>query len=43
MIIRFAMCQPDVANRELEHGCDPIPVTREVIAGIQEADPRCTA
>lgn len=26
---------------ELEHGCDPIPVTREVIAGIQAADPRC--
>ena len=27
---------------ELDHGCDPIPVTREVIAGIQAADPRCT-
>jgi len=27
---------------ELEHGCDPIPVTREMIAGIQAADPRCT-
>lgn len=26
---------------ELEHGCDPIPVTREMIAGIQAADPRC--
>jgi len=26
---------------ELEHGCDPIPVTREVIAGVQAADPRC--
>jgi hypothetical protein len=26
---------------ELEHGCDPIPITREVIAGIQAADPRC--
>lgn len=26
---------------ELDHGCDPIPVTREMIAGIQEADPRC--
>jgi len=27
---------------ELEHGCDPIPITREVIAGIQAADPRCS-
>ena len=27
---------------ELDHGCDPIPVTREMIAGIQAADPRCT-
>ncbi len=27
---------------ELEHGCDPIPVTREMIAGIQVADPRCS-
>lgn len=27
---------------ELEHGCDPIPVTREMIAGIQAADPRCS-
>jgi hypothetical protein len=26
---------------ELDHGCDPISVTREVIAGIQAADPRC--
>ena len=26
---------------ELDHGCDPIPVTREMIAGIQSADPRC--
>lgn len=26
---------------ELEHGCDPIPITREMIAGIQAADPRC--
>lgn len=26
---------------ELEHGCDTIPVTREMIAGIQAADPRC--
>lgn len=28
---------------EQEHGCDPIPVTREMIAGIQAADPRCGA
>ncbi len=28
---------------ELDHGCDPIPISREVIAGIQEADPRCEA
>ena len=28
---------------ELDHGCDPIPVTRDVIAGIQAADPRCTS
>jgi hypothetical protein len=27
---------------EQEHGCDPIPITREMIAGIQQADPRCT-
>ena len=27
---------------ELDHGCDPIPVTREQIAAIQAADPRCT-
>lgn len=26
---------------EQEHGCDPIPVTREMIAGIQAAHPRC--
>ena len=26
---------------ELDHGCDPIPVTREQIAAIQAADPRC--
>jgi len=26
---------------ELDHGCDPIPVTREMIAGIQQQDPRC--
>jgi len=26
---------------ELDHGCDPIPITREMIAGIQQADPRC--
>lgn len=26
---------------ERDHGCDPIPVTREQIAAIQAADPRC--
>ena len=26
---------------EQGHGCDPIPVTREMIAAIQIADPRC--
>lgn len=26
---------------EQGHGCDPIPVTREMIAEIQAADPRC--
>lgn len=26
---------------ELEHGCDPIPITRRMIAAIQETDPRC--
>jgi len=26
---------------ELDHGCDPIPISREVIAGLQAADPRC--
>lgn len=27
---------------ELDHGCDPIPVTREQIAAVQAADPRCS-
>jgi len=27
---------------EVGHGCDPIPITREMIAGIQAQDPRCT-
>lgn len=27
---------------ELDHGCDPIPISREIIAGLQAADPRCT-
>jgi hypothetical protein len=26
---------------ELEHGCDPIPITRRMIAAIQKTDPRC--
>ncbi len=28
---------------ERDHGCDDIPITREQIAAIQAADPRCTA
>ena len=27
---------------ETDHGCDPLPVTREFIAGIQAEDPRCS-
>ena len=27
---------------EQDRGCDPIPITREVIAGLQAADPRCS-
>lgn len=27
---------------EQDHGCDPIPVTREMIAEFQAADPRCS-
>jgi len=26
---------------EIGHGCDPIPITREQIAAVQAADPRC--
>lgn len=26
---------------ETGHGCDPIPLTREMLSGIQQADPRC--
>ena len=26
---------------ELDHGCDPIPVTRPMIAAMQHTDPRC--
>jgi hypothetical protein len=26
---------------ELDHGCDPIPVTRPMIAALQHSDPRC--
>jgi hypothetical protein len=26
---------------ELDHGCDPIPVTRAMIAALQHSDPRC--
>ena len=28
---------------ESDHGCAPIPITREMIVGIQQADPRCVA
>lgn len=28
---------------ESDHGCAPIPITREMIVGIQQADPRCAA
>ncbi|MDT8427309.1 MAG: hypothetical protein RQ757_00925 [Pseudomonadales bacterium] len=28
---------------ETGHGCDPIPLSREMIQGIQQADPRCRA
>jgi hypothetical protein len=28
---------------ETGHGCDPLPISREVIEGIQKADPRCKA
>ncbi|MBU2098687.1 MAG: hypothetical protein KKD00_07980 [Gammaproteobacteria bacterium] len=27
---------------ETGHGCDPIPLTREMLTGIQQADPRCS-
>lgn len=27
---------------ETGHGCDPIPLTREMLIGIQQADPRCS-
>ncbi|MBL4788286.1 MAG: hypothetical protein JKY60_04305 [Kordiimonadaceae bacterium] len=26
---------------EMEHGCDPLPFTREQIAAVQQQDPRC--
>ncbi|WP_407278147.1 hypothetical protein U5817_16795 [Aromatoleum evansii] len=28
---------------EVEHGCDPIPITRRMLAAVQKTDPRCTA
>ena len=28
---------------EQDHGCDPIPITREMIAEVQAADPRCAS
>lgn len=26
---------------EMEHGCDPIPITRRMLAAVQKTDPRC--
>lgn len=28
---------------ETGHGCDPLPLTREMLTGIQQSDPRCRA
>ncbi|BAL27165.1 hypothetical protein [Azoarcus sp. KH32C] len=28
---------------EIDHGCDPIPITRRMLAAVQKTDPRCTA
>jgi hypothetical protein len=28
---------------ETGHGCDPLPLSREMLTGIQQADPRCRA
>lgn len=28
---------------EIEHGCDPIPITRGMLAALQKTDPRCAA
>ncbi|NMG45287.1 hypothetical protein GPA22_16350 [Aromatoleum toluvorans] len=28
---------------EIDHGCDPIPITRRMLAALQKTDPRCTA
>jgi len=28
---------------ETGHGCDPLPLTQEMITGIQQSDPRCRA
>ena len=27
----------------IDHGCDPIPITRRMLAAVQKTDPRCTA
>jgi hypothetical protein len=27
---------------ELDHGCDPIPITRRMLAALQKTDPRCS-
>lgn len=28
---------------EIDHGCDPIPITRRMLAAMQKTDPRCSA
>ncbi|MCK9984739.1 MAG: hypothetical protein AzoDbin1_01211 [Azoarcus sp.] len=28
---------------EIDHGCDPIPITRRMLAALQKTDPRCSA
>lgn len=28
---------------EIDHGCDPIPITRRMLAALQKTDPRCAA
>lgn len=28
---------------EIDHGCDPIPITRRMLAAVQKTDPRCSS